>query len=108
MPVASPRSTNLRGLSVLRSFVAPNGLSQWAVEVAGIVNSVRSGKLNNVGTVTLTANATTTTLADPLISLDSHVSLMPTSATAAAAVGSSTGVYVTPGRSEEHTSELQS
>src|SRR3990167_7251282 len=97
MLVASQRSTNLRGLPVLRSFVAPNGVSQWAVEVAGIVNSVRSGKLNNVCSVTLTANATTTTLTDPLISANSHVSLMPTSATAAAAVGSATGVFVTPG-----------
>ena len=99
MPVASPRSTNLRGLSILRSFVGPGNkeLAEWVREAAGIVNSVRSGKLNNVGSVTLTENATTTTLTDPLISLDSHVSLMPTSATAAAAVGSATGVFVTPG-----------
>lgn len=63
-----------------------------------IVNETRRGKLNNGGEVTLTANAASTTLSDPLITTNSNVALsMPMSANAAAALS---GLYFsapTPG-----------
>lgn len=53
-----------------------------------IVNETRRGKLNNGGEVTLTANAASTTLSDPLITTNSRVALeMPMSANAAGALG---------------------
>lgn len=99
MPVTSPRSSNLRGYPRLRTFIGPGEieLKEWVREAAETVNSARDGKLNSVGSLTLRANETTTTLSDPRIGPNSHISLTPTSATAAAAVGSATGVFVTPG-----------
>lgn len=51
--------------------------------VAEIVNGMMNGKTNNTGTVTLaTGNATTTTLYDERISVDSKIVLIPFSAAA--------------------------
>jgi hypothetical protein len=51
--------------------------------VAEIVNGMMDGKTNNTGTVTLaTGNATTTTLYDERISVDSKIVLIPFSAAA--------------------------
>jgi hypothetical protein len=51
--------------------------------VAEIVNGMMNGKTNNTGTVTLaTGNATTTTLYDERISIDSKIVLIPFSAAA--------------------------
>jgi hypothetical protein len=52
---------------------------------------VLQGKLNNTGTVTLTANSTTSTLTDPRIGINSVISFMPTTSNAAGALG---GLYV--------------
>lgn len=49
------------------------------------VNNLLRGKMNVVTTVTLTAGATTTTLTDSRIGGDSHISLEPLTANAAAA-----------------------
>jgi hypothetical protein len=51
--------------------------------VAEIVNGIMDGKTNNTGTVTLaTGNATTTTLTDARIGIDSVILLAPSSAAA--------------------------
>jgi hypothetical protein len=49
---------------------------------------------NNTGTLTLAANAATTTVLNNSITPTSKIFLFPTSATAAVAVGSATGVWV--------------
>lgn len=58
----------------------------WLTKIANVLNNVLSGKMNNTGTVTLTANAATTTLTDSRIGANSVVLLMPTTANAAAAL----------------------
>lgn len=61
----------------------PFGGDQRAV--AEIVNNIMDGKTNNTGTVTLaTGNATTTTITDARIGVDSVVTLTPASMTASA------------------------
>ena len=56
------------------------------------LNDVLRGKINQpIGTVTLTANQTTTTLSNPLISANSFIEFMATTANAAAA---KTNLYV--------------
>lgn len=60
-------------------------------QVAQTVNSVLNGKTNNVNDVTLTASSATTTLTNPLITPDSHISFTPLTANAAAALA---GLYV--------------
>lgn len=57
-------------------------------EIAGVLNNVLQGKLNNTGTLTITANAASTTLTDPRIGANSAVLLMPRTANAAAALAS--------------------
>lgn len=61
------------------------------------IRQLQQGRNNAHGTFTLTANDTSTTVTAINCAAGSHVSITPTSATAAAAVGSATGVYVTPG-----------
>ena len=56
-----------------------------------VLRIAHEGKLNNVTDVTLTASSTTTTITDPRIGPDSHLSFTPRSATAATAAG---GLYV--------------
>lgn len=51
------------------------------------VNALASGRSNAVGSVTLTASDTTTTVADRKAGMDSVIALMPTTSNAAAAVG---------------------
>ena len=55
-------------------------------EIATALNQAIRGKLNAVGTVTLTANAATTTLIDERIGGDSWIGLMPLTANAAGAL----------------------
>lgn len=63
-----------------------------SVQVATVVNNILAGKMNNTATVTLTASSATTTLTDSRIGANSVISLMPTTANAAAAM---TNVYFT-------------
>jgi hypothetical protein len=59
----------------------PFGGDQRAV--AEIVNGIMDGKTNNIGTITLaTGNATTTTITDARIGIDSVILLAPSSAAA--------------------------
>lgn len=66
--------------------ITPN--EPWSRVAAAILQWVRNGKLNNVGEVTLTANAASTTLTDALIGPDSKISIndTPLTANAAAAI----------------------
>lgn len=54
--------------------------------IATTVNAILNGRQNNVGSVTLTANTTTTTVTDFRVGADSVITLMPTTANAAAAI----------------------
>lgn len=59
------------------------------------INNILRGKLNNGGTVTLTANSATTTLTDIRIGTESVILLQPTTANASTALAN---VYFgTPG-----------
>lgn len=64
----------------------------WANEkdhrerMASAVNQILKGKTNNVGTVILTANTTTTTITDTRIGNNSVILLQPTTANAATAL----------------------
>lgn len=53
---------------------------------ARAVNQILQGKTNNFGSVTLTANDTTTTLTDIRIGVNSVILLQPTTANAAGAL----------------------
>ena len=64
-------------------------------EVSLAVNQILKGKLNNIGTVTLTANAATTTLTDTRIGTGSIIVLQPTTANAAGALA--TTYFNSPG-----------
>jgi len=57
-------------------------------ELAVVVNNLLAGKMNVVGSLTITANAASTTLTDSRIGTSSVVLLMPTSANGAAALAS--------------------
>lgn len=52
-------------------------------KIVGVVLRLLAGKTNNVTTVTLTANATTTTLTDSRIGGGSYIGFEPTTANAA-------------------------
>ena len=62
----------------------PFGGDQRAV--AEIVNGIMDGKTNNTGTVILAQSATTTTLTDARIGIESVILFTPTSSHAAAAM----------------------
>lgn len=89
MPIASPRASNLRGYPLAPTYWADT--EEGLRKLAEVINSVRDGKINSVGSVTLTANSTTTTLTDERINPNSKIGLTASSSTAAAA----TGLYVT-------------
>lgn len=55
------------------------------------INEILKGRANNVGEVTLTANATSTTISDIRVKLTMTVVLIPRTANAAAAM---TNVYI--------------
>ena len=55
----------------------------WITRIVGVLNNVLAGKLNNTGTVTLTANSATTTLTDSRIGANSVIYFMPTTVNAA-------------------------
>jgi hypothetical protein len=58
---------------------------EWQRQTAEVLNGAMDGNLNVVGTVTLTASATSTTLSDRRIGPDSVILAMPTTANAATA-----------------------
>lgn len=66
----------------------PKEMGRWYTRVCEEINK------DQVGTCTLTANAVTTTVTDSNVFASSKIYLTPTSANAAADVGSATGVYI--------------
>ena len=62
-------------------------------QVAEVVNRALDGGLNSTGSITLTASAASTVVADKRLSATSYFSLMPTTANAAAEIGNGT-IYV--------------
>lgn len=70
-----------------------DGLLAWASsivrfiqQITDVTRTLRDGKINSVGDITLDASAATTTLTDRLITADSFIGFMPTTANAAAAL----------------------
>lgn len=61
------------------------------LQIATITNEMLKGRANNVGSVTLTANSTTTTISDIRIKQTMTAVLIPRTANAAAAM---TNVYI--------------
>lgn len=62
-------------------------LVAWAIRATDAINSILQGRQNVGATVTLTANSGTTTVTDPRISYNSRLVLIPVTANAAAALG---------------------
>lgn len=88
----------------------PGVLLAWCRNVSTTVNNIMRGKTNNTGSVTLTANAATTTLSDPNIGGNSVVNFSPTTANAAAEVGNGTLYFDAPGSGSvviEHANNAQ-
>lgn len=76
-------------------------VSSWSDPLRGSFNLLdwlfrqpMAGKLNAVGSVTLTANAATTVYTDPRLGGESYIGLMPTTANAAADVGAAGSVWI--------------
>ena len=69
--------------------VPPGGAD--ARTTANVIRNLVDGKSNNTGSITLTANATASTLLDQRVGATSVIVLMPKTATAATAM---TSVYV--------------
>lgn len=94
MTVTSPRSTakvSLVNVPEIFDSIEDPGTVEVVRRIVRGLNAVADGKLSSVGTVTLTASSTTTTLMDKRIGATSKIFLSPTTANAAAAVG---GLYV--------------
>jgi len=74
-------------MSFLKAIETHTNPLEWCKQLAKKINSVMDGKTNNTGSLTLTANSTTTvvTFADGRIGADTVVLLSPTTANAAAA-----------------------
>ena len=71
-------------MTVRTSYITPvEGVRQ----LGQAINSILRGKTDNTGTVTLTASQTTTVVKDFNASVNSHISLTPLTANAAAALG---------------------
>jgi hypothetical protein len=63
---------------------------QFRQRLSRFLNNLLTGKINVGGTVTLTADATSTTLTDPRITYASNIILTPTTADAAAELAGGT------------------
>lgn len=63
-----------------------SGFMSWLFTFVVLVNSIRQGKLNATGNLTLTAGVTQTTITDARLTANSFIWLMPTTANAALAL----------------------
>ena len=61
------------------------GIRQWLTQIARVINRMLTGKFNNTGEVTLTANAASTTVTDSRATAFSCIGFMPTTSNAATA-----------------------
>ena|SRR5579859_8144551 len=66
--------------------------------VAEVLNRLVDGKINSVSSVTLAANAASTTLSDIYVGGGSFIGLMPMTANAAAELGNGTLYFSTPAK----------
>ena len=73
--------------------VAWHDMREWLRLCAEAINSLREGKINSLGTVTLGASDASTALDDRRIGPDSYIGLMPETANAAAEIAAGT-LYV--------------
>lgn len=87
MSITSPRASGIGYQSVKLDH--PNA-DEHRREMATAINNMLTGKLNTRITVTLTANAATTTVTDPRIGKNTILHLHPTTANAAAEQGNGT------------------
>lgn len=69
----------------------------YFVHILSVLNNMMIGKTNNTGSFTVTANAVSTTVIDDKVSPNSVITLMPTTANAAAGL---TATYITPGEDQ--------
>lgn len=92
MPIVSPRATAGsagagRNIPLHAFSGAPlswASVTEYLRMMAKIVNGILDGKINATGSVTLTANAATTTLSDRRIGADSVIGFTPLTANAKA------------------------
>ena len=87
--VASPRA-NARSHPV-PPIDWPGKEEEWIRLIVNVVRGIMDGKINAIGTVTLTASSATTTLTDIRVGPDTVILFMPTTANAAGALS---GLYV--------------
>lgn len=65
-------------------------IQEWCRKLAEAIDLLAEGTSRTVGSVTLTANAATTTVTDTYVTPTSHISLTPTTAHAATEYGAGT------------------
>src|SRR5579884_9331 len=92
----TPGAARPANIAPLPESVAQSRWGEWHTMTARAVNGLLRGKMNATATLTLTPNATSTVLTDARIGKYSHVTLEPSSASAAAAVASGQ-LYPVPG-----------
>lgn len=80
----------------------PDRLPEWLRQLATILGNVMQGKLNATATVTLTANAASTTVTDFRVGAGSCITFMPMTPNAAAEIGAGT-MYVSARGKREFT-----
>ena len=68
-------------------------VAEWCRKLAEAIDLMANGQSRTVGSVTLTASTTTTTVTDKRITPSSHIPFTPTTANAAAEIGAG-GMYV--------------
>ena len=93
MPIVSPRASIKEGVLVPLSWPKEK-IVEWCRKLAEAIRAALDGKLETVSTVSLTANAATTTITDERIGPDTVIVLTPTTANAAAEIGNGT-IYQT-------------
>ena len=81
MVISSPRAGN-QGLQPAPEWW-PHDLREWNRKIASVANAAFQGDLDAIGSVTLTASTTTSTLTDDRIGTTSTILFMPTTANAA-------------------------
>lgn len=77
---------------------SPAALRMFARQISAAVALLFQGKANNTGSVTLTAGAASTVLADPRLTIDSAVVFDPMTANAAAELAAGTLYALTANR----------
>ena len=87
---------SLKSPSIFADFAS---LNPWLRNVYEVVSSVRHGKMDCVGTITLTASVASTTLTDSRLSPQSVVTFDPTTAHAATELYGATMYVLTADRS---------